>query len=347
MKTFKTLHSVNKFFFLMTLFLYITVYLGMLFQMVLGAVQIVLAIIISNNYKQLEQSSRKRIVLYWIFVMIDTVLIVLNNQYGNDLGNGITLLLIPMLIAGYFYYVTANLNSDSFLNAQWNNLALFNYEIDAEVLKPLLPTGTEIDYWNGKCYVSLVGFMFEEVKVKGMKIPLHTNFEEVNLRFYVKRMENGEWKRGVVFIREMVPKRALAFVANLMYKEHYETLKMKHSVTENPNSIDFVYQWEKNKRWNTLLVETEKNTVPIEVDTEAEFITEHYFGYTKVDEFSTFEYEVKHPRWDQYKVTDYRVDVDFEATYGSTFAFLKHQEPTSIMLAKGSEISVENKKKIV
>ena len=118
----------------------------------------------------------------------------------------------------------------SFLKAEWNNLALINYEIDADILKDYLPIGTEIDYWNGKCYISLVGFMFENVKILGLKIPFHTRFEEVNLRFYVKRFENNEWKRGVVFIKEIVPKPALTLVANTIYKEHYETLPMFHSV---------------------------------------------------------------------------------------------------------------------
>lgn len=234
----------------------------------------------------------------------------------------------------------------SFLTAQWKNLALINYEIDAEILEKYLPKGTEIDLWNGKCYVSLVGFMFEDVKILGVKIPFHINFEEVNLRFYVKRFENGEWKRGVVFIKEIVPKHALSFVANTVYKEHYETLAMQHYVNQKEHTVEFVYQWKAQNKWQTIVVETQKNEIPIEVDSEAEFITEHYFGYTKVNEATTYEYEVKHPRWKQLNVTDFRVHVDFETVYGSEFGFLNHQQPTSVLLAVGSEVSVENKKKL-
>lgn len=234
----------------------------------------------------------------------------------------------------------------SFLTAQWNNLALINYEIDAKILENYIPKGTEIDNWNGKCYISLVGFMFENVKLLGMKIPFHINFEEVNLRFYVKRFENNEWKRGVVFIKEIVPKPALTLVANTIYKEHYQTLPMKHSITENLDSKDFVYQWKTKNKWNTILVETEKNPIEIEVNSEAEFITEHYFGYTKVNDEKTFEYEVKHPRWEQLKVVNHKIDVDFESVYGSELKFLNNQKPISVMLAVGSEISVENKKQI-
>ncbi|MDR6966283.1 uncharacterized protein YqjF (DUF2071 family) [Flavobacterium arsenatis] len=234
----------------------------------------------------------------------------------------------------------------NFLIAQWKNLALINYEIDAEIVEKFIPTGTEIDTWNGKCYVSLVGFMFKNVKLLGIKIPFHVNFEEVNLRFYVKRWEENQWKRGVVFVKEIVPKRALTFVANTIYKEHYQTLPMKHSVTENQSSTDFVYQWKTKDKWNTILVETEKKAIEIEANSEAEFITEHYFGYTKVNNEITFEYEVKHPRWKQFEVINFQVDVDFEGVYGNEFGFLKNQKPVSVMLAIGSEISVGNKKRL-
>jgi uncharacterized protein YqjF (DUF2071 family) len=236
----------------------------------------------------------------------------------------------------------------SFLKAQWKNLALINYEIDATRLEKYVPNGTEIDFWNDRCYISLVSFMFEDVKILGLKIPFHINFEEVNLRFYVKRFENGEWKRGVVFIKEIVPKPALTIVANTIYKEHYQTLQMNHSISENKQEkIDFVYQWKTENKWNTILIETQKEPIEIEANSEAEFITEHYFGYTKVNKEKTFEYEVKHPRWQQYRATNHNLDVDFKKTYSKEFEFLNNQKPISVMLAVGSEISVENKKRIV
>lgn len=232
----------------------------------------------------------------------------------------------------------------SFLKAQWENLALINYEIDHEILKNYIPKGTEIELWNGKCYVSLVGFMFKNVKLLGLKIPFHINFEEVNLRFYVKSFENNEWKRGVVFIKEIVPKQALTFVANTIYNEHYQTLSMKHSIQESTDSTEFTYEWKTANKWNSILIETEKNETEIEINSEAEFITEHYFGYTKINENKTFEYEVKHPKWQQLKVINTKIDVDFKATYRKEFEFLENQKPVSVLLAIGSEISVENKK---
>ena len=234
----------------------------------------------------------------------------------------------------------------NFLKAEWKNLALFNYEVDAEILEKYLPAGTEIDIWNNKCYVSLVGFMFKNTKVLGLKVPFHVDFEEVNLRFYVKRFENGEWKRGVVFIKEIVPKKAITFIANTLYQEHYETQKMRHEIIENKNINTFIYQWKNDKKWNTIQLETANVLKEIEVNSEAEFITEHYFGYTKIDEETTFEYEVQHPRWEQLEVLNHHIQIDFEKIYGNDFGFLQDAKPTSVFLAKGSKITVKNKRKL-
>ena len=131
----------------------------------------------------------------------------------------------------------------SFLKAEWRKLIMINYEVSPEILQKYVPKGTELDFFEGKCYVSVVGFMFLNTKLLGMKIPFHSNFEEVNLRFYVKREVDGEIKRGVVFVKEIVPKPALTFVANTVYKENYETLPMKHSWNILEDSLTVDYQW--------------------------------------------------------------------------------------------------------
>jgi len=234
----------------------------------------------------------------------------------------------------------------SFLNAEWRKLAIANYVIDPQLLEPHLPFGTELDLWEGKCYVSLVSFMFLNTKLLGVKIPFHRNFEEANLRFYVKRKENGEWKRGVVFIKEIVPKPMLTLVANSVYNENYETLDMKHEWNENEANRSVKYQWEKDGKWQTIKVNAELNLSEIGEGSETEFITEHYWGYARVSDTKSNEYEVCHPRWGKYTVLDYEIDVDYELVYGKEFGFLNDCEPSSVMLAEGSVISVESKKVI-
>lgn len=137
----------------------------------------------------------------------------------------------------------------SFLTAEWRRLALANYEVDPAMLKPYLPYKTELDFYNGCCYASLVGFMFKNTKVLGIKVPGHVHFEEVNLRFYVRFKENNIWKRGVVFVKEIVPKHAITFVANTLYNEAYETRKMSHIWEEKDNDLITTYHWKNKNDW--------------------------------------------------------------------------------------------------
>jgi len=234
----------------------------------------------------------------------------------------------------------------SFLNAEWRKLSFANYEVNPSFLSKYVPPGTELDLWEGKCFVSLIGFMFLNTKILGIKVPFHINFEEVNLRFYVKRFENNTWKRGAVFIKEIVSKPALTFVANTLYNEHYQTLPMRHHWEENSINRVVAYQWKKNKIWQSFKVCAALTAIEIEKNSETEFITEHYWGYAKVNNNVSNEYEVTHPRWKEYKVESSEIKVDFGMVYGADFEFLNHLVPTSVMLAEGSEITVEGKKTI-
>lgn len=229
----------------------------------------------------------------------------------------------------------------TFLTAEWRKLAMANYAVDPKLLEPYLPPKTELDLWNGTCYVSLIGFMFLNTKLRGFKIPFHTNFEEVNLRFYVRYNDNGNWKRGVVFIKEIVPKYALTFIANTVYGENYETLPMSHKWENDNNKQIVAYNWKKKSNWNSFKVETGLELHQIEAGSEEEFITEHFWGYTKLNDNKTSEYGVEHPRWEVYKTLDFKIDVNFGDVYGSTFSFLNSQTPLSVFLAEGSSIEVK------
>ncbi len=220
-----------------------------------------------------------------------------------------------------------------------------NYSVDKKILEKFLPAKTEIDLRNDICYLSLVGFMFKNTKVKGIKIPFHVNFEEVNLRFYVRFNDNGEWKRGVVFIKEIVSKPILSFAANAVYRENYETMPMSHSWTTSEDRLTVEYKWKKSK-WNSLKVIADRKTNLIKEGSEEEFITEHYWGYTKISYDRTSEYGVEHPKWEVYNTKEYFIDVNFGEIYGNDFNFLMTEKPVSVFLAEGSEIKVKAWKKI-
>jgi hypothetical protein len=221
-----------------------------------------------------------------------------------------------------------------------------NYAVSPSLLQRYLPAHTEPDVWNGTSYVSLVGFMFVNVRMKGFKIPFHVNFEEVNLRFYVRHFDGKEWKRGVVFLKEIVPRHAITLVANTLYGENYQTLPMRHSWTESEGKLDVEYAWKTSGKWNRFSVSAHTPPEDIPAGCETEFITEHFWGYTTLDKNVTSEYEVSHPRWQSYPVTDYSIDVDFGRVYGSDFAFLSQEKPVSVYLAEGSDICVHGGKKI-
>ncbi len=231
--------------------------------------------------------------------------------------------------------------SITFLKAEWRKLAMANYAVNPQILTPYLPCNTELDLWNNTCYVSLIGFMFLDTKVLGIKVPFHINFEEVNLRFYVKHFDGENWKRGVVFIKEIVPKYALTFVANTIYKEYYETLPMNHSWQTNADHQIIEYIWKKNNKPYSFQVKTGLLQHPIIDGSEEEFITEHYWGYTKINDQKTSEYGVEHPRWHVYETLDFDISVDFKEVYGKDFEFLNALKPKSVFLAEGSEIKVK------
>lgn len=236
--------------------------------------------------------------------------------------------------------------ASEFLIAEWRKLALVNYAVDPAILLPYLPYKTELDTWNGKHYISLVGFRFINTKLRGIPVPFHRHFEEVNLRFYVRYKHESGWRRGVTFIREIVPKPALTFIANVIYKEKYVTMPMKHTWDIGKDLLTISYLWKLNRKWNSFSLSADTAPMEMPAGSEEEFITEHYWGYTPIKQNLCSEYGVEHPRWKTYAVKDYRVDVDFANVYGSQFGFLSNQKPDSVMLAEGSEIVVRSGRRI-
>ena len=223
-----------------------------------------------------------------------------------------------------------------FLTARWEDLIMANFEVEPSLLDARIPLGTELDLHEGKCFVSLVGFMFLDTRVKDFLVPLHINFEEVNLRFYVRRVTGDDVRRGVVFIKEIVPRGAIAAVARMMYGEPYERWNMSNF----RNDEHVRYSWERRGCQNTLSVARGKSFGVPDTNSHGEFIIEHYWGYTRRGSKRTDEYKVEHPKWELFEAEHPHIDVDFGKTYGEKFEFLTNEKPYSVLLAKGSEISV-------
>lgn len=232
----------------------------------------------------------------------------------------------------------------TFLTAEWQNLIMVNYEIDPKYLLPYLPKGVDLDYYNGKTYISLVGFLFKDSSLFKIPIPLFGTFEEINLRFYVTRKIGDEVKRGVVFINETVPNKTVAWVANKLYKEHYTSIPTKHKWKIGANYKEIEYQWMVNKKWNCLKVIANTHALKMNVGSIEEFIFEHYYGYTKVNTTQSIEYKVNHPSWNVNEIKDYTINCNFCDFYGKDFEILNSTKSHSIMLAEGSAVSIDWKR---
>jgi uncharacterized protein len=236
--------------------------------------------------------------------------------------------------------MTSN-NTKVFLTAEWRYLAMLNYEIEPAVLAPLVPQGTELDLFGDKTFVSVVAFSFLDARVGGISIPFHRNFEEVNLRFYVRRKADDGWRRGVVFIKELVPKKAIAFVARKFYNENYIALPMSHRIEKVREEVQSVsYTWRFNQRENILKLIVQGLAQPLVDGSIQEFITEHYWGYAKQRDGSTMEYRVEHPRWRVWETRNVEFDFQGSDLYGEKFGQFLNQPPASAFLADGSEVKV-------
>jgi hypothetical protein len=229
-----------------------------------------------------------------------------------------------------------------FLTARWENLVIVNYEVSPTTLAPLVPRGTELDLWQGRALVSLVGFSFVDTRVRGFSIPGHRDFEEVNLRFYVRRpMSPGPDRRAVVFIRELVPRYAIAAIARVLYNEPYLSVPMHHrSRVDRHRGGDIEYGWRYGGQEFSVAASVEGSAQMLEGGSEAEFITEHYWGYTRQRDGGTLEYEVEHPPWRVWAAPRATFTGPARALYGPVFGEVLGGPLRSACVAEGSAVTV-------
>lgn len=217
---------------------------------------------------------------------------------------------------------------------------MLNYEVDASYLLPLVPAGTELDRWDGKVYVSLVGFRFLKTRVFGVAIPFHSNFDEVNLRFYVRREVGGEIRRGVVFIREIVPRWAIAAIARTVYNENYIALPMSHGIEEYDQTLAVAYRWKNGGNWAAMSFSVAGEPGLPDTGSHEQFITEHYWGYAAQPDGGCMEYRVTHPSWRVWNARSANFVGNVEGLYGKELSSILCGTPASAFLAEGSAVEV-------
>lgn len=234
------------------------------------------------------------------------------------------------------------------VTGQWRKLIMANYVVDPTRLLPYLPVKTSINAWNGNCYVTLSAFTFEDVKVRGLRVPFHHAVKEINLRCYVTPNGAGQDRRGVSFIREITGKPLLAWGANLFYKEHYQVMPIQQTwdVYASRPEQRLRYTWQKDGYEYTLKVKARRRPLRITAGTEEHFLTTQPFGYTSRGNDTAWQYRVEHPLWDMYEVLKYKVDVDFDTLFGKQFNFLNNEAPRSVYLLEGSDVAIRMRQRL-
>lgn len=226
----------------------------------------------------------------------------------------------------------------TFLTAEWRDLIIASYAVDESLLTPRLPPGLELDRFEGRAACSLVGFRFLQTRVFGVRWPGLVNFPEINLRFYVRERTTGQ--RGVVFVRELVRSRRVAFVARRCYNEPYFRASIGESIERTDDALRVAYDFAIFGGHGRMSVEADPvSTTPPE-DSPEHWFKEHQWGYGVNRRGRCLRYEVRHPVWACHRVRSATIDVDWARVYGPEWSAMKHAEPVSTVLAAGSPIEV-------
>jgi len=226
-----------------------------------------------------------------------------------------------------------------FLTACWRHLVMLNFTADPALLAPYVPPGTQLDFHDGRTFLSIVGFRFLNTRILGLPVPFHTNFDEVNLRFYVRRETPSGPRRGVVFIREIVPRAAIAIVARLCYGEPYICLPMRHELDLDSSPLHARYQWQRAGQWESLELEAAGEPRAIDPGSHEQFIAEQHWGYSACGS-TCREYQVEHPAWKIWRAAAAKLTADIASLYGAEFVPVLSVQPFSAFLADGSVVAV-------
>lgn len=224
-----------------------------------------------------------------------------------------------------------------FLKAHWSHLCILSYVVEPEQLKPDLPRGLELDTRDGKAFISLVAFDFDDTLVKGFGVPGCRAFPEVNLRFYVKQGNN----RGVCFISELVPNRIVAWVAKQVYNEPYRRFPMTSEIKRLPDGLKVMHDLNVDgHKYRIEVAATNEPPLLPDSTSDAHWFKEHKYGFGRDKQGKTVMYEVRHPMWLTFHVTWHQLHFNFGRVYGERWAFLGKQKPCSVIMAEGSDVEV-------
>lgn len=238
------------------------------------------------------------------------------------------------------------MSTTGLLTADWRDLVMLSYEIDPLLLVPHVPGGTSLDFHDGRALVTLVGLRMLNLRVAGIPVPFLQEFEQVNFRFYVWRREGHQLRRGVVFIREIVPSASMTLGARLLFNEHYVTAPMRHEVADPEHGGQVTYEWQAGGRWNRLSAQQLGAAGPMPPASIEAFVKDRPWGYAQQRDGSTLEYFVEHPDWDVRAADAPVLECGVDEAFGRRFVSTLARPPISAFVAVGSEATVHPGRKL-
>ena len=234
------------------------------------------------------------------------------------------------------------------LTADWRDLAILNYEVDRSVLAPRVPEGCALDDWHGRHFVTLTGFRVRNARMLGVAVPLHSDFLAVDFRFYVRRQSGNTWRRGVVSIQELTPRRLIAFMARRVYGGSFVALPMRQTLL-SPSGHDtrmYTYGWRRRGDWESLMVRSSSTPLEASHDSEERFIADRYLGFTRLAEGGTYGYQVEHAPWRLYRGDTAALDADVPRLFGPEFVDALSVPPRLALAADGSSVIVRRPRRL-
>ncbi|WP_324721355.1 DUF2071 domain-containing protein [Salinimicrobium sp. HB62] len=225
------------------------------------------------------------------------------------------------------------------ISSEFRKVALVNYVVPPEVVEKYLPKYTKMDFYNGECIISLIGFQVQKLKVAGVKVPLLKDFDEIDLQIYVKRFDGAQWRKGVVVISRIFDQLAARDLANTVFKANYTSMPVSGKVEETEYHLKVQYSWQFRELQQNFWVKSNRLAAPYDKDSAAAFLLDRPYGYLKSED-QTYEYKLDHVDWHLYTVDEYSIDVDFSKQFDPAFNILNSQTPHSVILTEGSTIEI-------
>ncbi|MEZ4898968.1 MAG: DUF2071 domain-containing protein [Saprospiraceae bacterium] len=110
---------------------------------------------------------------------------------------------------------------------EWNRALFLHWQVDYELLRPLVPVALEIDCYAGTPWVSLVAFDMQNIRPRGIPaFPPISDFHEINIRTYVRHKD----RTGVYFLSIEGGKRVSCLIAKTLSGLPYRYADMQRDV---------------------------------------------------------------------------------------------------------------------